>query len=204
MDWIMAIDTALLRILNVQCPNSFFDHFIPLFSDIDKWKIPLFLFLLFIVIKERWKGALIVAGLGLTIVLSETMSTQVVKELVDRSRPCHIHEWVRSVGHCPKSPSFTSTHAANIFAATTFLSFFFTGWRFPMLAVAILVGYSRVYKGVHYPFDVLGGAILGVGCAWAVFILFRDFVLPKTGIKLKDPSSIRKREIPGEGDIIDS
>lgn len=194
----MAIDTALLRFLHIQCANPFFDGIIPFFSDIDKWKIPLFLFLLFIVIKERWKGVLIVAGLGLTIVLSETMSTHVVKELVDRSRPCQIHEWVRSLGHCPKSPSFTSTHAANIFAATTFLSFFFKHWRFPMMGLAILVGYSRIYKGVHYPFDVVGGAVLGVGCAWAVFIFFRDFILPKAGIKLKEPSSVQKAKMSQE------
>lgn len=201
MEWILEIDTVLMRLLNLQCANPFFDRVIPIFSDLDKWKIPLFFLLLFIVIKERRKGVLIVAGLGLTLLLSETMSTLVVKKLIGRIRPCHVHEWVHLVGYCPKSPSFTSTHATNIFAAATFLSFFFQRWRIPMLAVALLVGYSRIYKGVHYPFDILGGAILGVGCAWAVFIIFRDLILPKLGIELKPPLSDSEEALPpgGEG-----
>jgi len=185
LNWILEIDIALLRLLNLQWTNPFLDRFIPLFSDIDEWKIPLIFLSILIVIKERRKGILVLIGLGLTVLLSETMSTQVVKQIVGRIRPCHVHEWVRLLGYCPSSPSFTSTHATNIFAAATFLSFFFPRWRLPMLALAVLVGYSRIYRGVHYPFDVLGGAMLGIGCAWMVFILFRDFVLPRAGINLK-------------------
>jgi len=194
MNWIMDLDTALLHLLNLQWTHPFLDRFIPPFSDFDVWKIPLIVLLILIVIKERLKGVLIVVGLGLTILLSEAMSTEVMKELVDRIRPCHIHEWVRLIeGYCPKSPAFTSSHATNIIASITFLSFFFPRWLFVMAPLAILVGYSRIYLGVHYPLDVFGGAILGAGCGWAVFFVFKQFVFPRIGIEVKSFRS--KREV---------
>ena len=202
MNWFIGIDTALLRLFNLELTHPLLDRFIPLFSDFDFWKIPLIFLVLFIVIKERLKGVSIVIGLGLTILLSETMSTMIVKELIDRIRPCHIHEWVRLIeGYCPKSPALPSSHATNIVAAITFLSFFFPRWLFVMVPLALLVGYSRVYLGVHYPLDVFGGAILGAGCGWAVFTVLKKCVFPRIGIELKrahatsdEKSSIKRQK----------
>ncbi len=158
MNWLVEIDTTLLRLLNLQGVHPVLDRVIPLFSHFDLWKIPLIALLIFIVIRERLKGVLIVVGLGLTILLSEAMCSLVVKEFIDRVRPCHIHAWVRLIeGYCPKSPAFPSSHATNITAGITYLSFFFPRWLFAMVPLALLVGYSRVYLGVHYPLDVVGG-----------------------------------------------
>jgi undecaprenyl-diphosphatase len=197
VNWIVDLDTTLLRLLNVELTHPFLDRFVPLFSDFDVWTIPFIILLIVIVIKERLKGLFIVIGLGLTILLSETISTRVVKELVGRIRPCHIYEWVRLVGsYCPESPAFTSTHATNITATITFLSLFFPRWLlFVMVPVAILVGYSRVYKGVHYPLDVIGGAILGVGCGWGVFLVFKTLVFPRIGIEVR-PARTAEEESP--------
>ena len=183
----MDLDRALMRLLNVELTHPFLDRVLPLFSDFDVWIIPFIILLIVIVIKWRLKGVCIVAGLGLTILLSETISTRVMKELVGRIRPCHIHEWVRLVGsYCPNSAAFTSSHAANITSAITFLSFFFPRWLFFVtIPLAIIVGYSRVYKGVHYPLDIIGGAILGIGCGWGMYMLLKKLVFPRLGIEIK-------------------
>ena len=195
MNWLVDVDTALLRLFNLELTHPLLDRVIPLFSYLDVWKIPLIVILIFIVVKERLKGVIIVAGLGLTILLSETMSTTIVKELIDRVRPCHIHEWVRLIeGYCPKSPALPSSHATNIVAAITFLSFFFPRWLFVMVPLAFLVGYSRIYIGVHYPLDVVGGAILGAGCGWASFIVLKQFVFPRVGIDLKPAPATEDEE----------
>jgi len=195
VNWIMDLDTSLLRLLNVELTHPLLDRFIPLFSDFDVWKIPFILLLVVIVIKERLKGVFIVVGLGLTILLSETISTKIMKEFVERIRPCHLHEWVRLIeGYCPESPAFPSSHATNICAAITFLYFFFPRWLlFVMVPLAILVGYSRVYLGVHYPLDVLGGAILGLGCGWGIFLVFKTFVFPRIGIEAR-PARVTAKE----------
>jgi undecaprenyl-diphosphatase len=185
MSWLVEIDTALLRLLNLQWVHPLLDRLIPLFSHFDQWQIPLIALLIFIVIRERLTGVVIVVGLGLTILLSEALCSLVVKELIDRVRPCHIHAWVRLIeGYCPKSPAFPSSHATNITAAITYLSFFFPRWLLAMVPLAFLVGYSRVYLGVHYPLDAVGGAVLGAGCGWAVFVVFKRLIFPRLRIEL--------------------
>jgi hypothetical protein len=67
MNWVVDVDTSLLRLLNIQWIHPFLDRVIPIFSHFAAWRIPLIVFLILIMVKERLKGFIIVAGLGLTI-----------------------------------------------------------------------------------------------------------------------------------------
>lgn len=111
---------------------------------------------------------LLVGSVTVLIILSDQLSVHLFKETVRRYRPCHnllLKEKVQLInGVCGGLYGFVSSHAANSFALTTFLILFFRNKYFAlgMYLWAVIVSYSRVYAGVHYPFDILGGMMLGI------------------------------------------
>jgi undecaprenyl-diphosphatase len=121
--------------------------------------------------------------------LSDTTSSNLIKKNVRRLRPCNdvemqdrIHERVR----CGGGYSFTSSHAANHFAAAVFLIgvFGLSGrWQQKaLLGWAAAIAVSQVYVGVHYPLDVTCGALLGVAIGWWTLRTWRRFFdLPAAG-----------------------
>jgi undecaprenyl-diphosphatase len=95
-----------------------------------------------------------------------------LKETVDRPRPAHADPGIDTVVGTPGSPSFPSGHTATAFAAAAVVGAFYPRLRWPLYALAALVGISRIYLGVHFALDVVAGAILGLsiglGIVWAV------------------------------------
>jgi undecaprenyl-diphosphatase len=101
------------------------------------------------------------------IALSDQFSSTVIKNIVQRPRPCHtvngmkILQDVRELVPCGSGFSFPSSHAVNSFAAATFLTHFYRKWSRIFYSYAIVIGFSRISVGVHYPSDVIGGAVIG-------------------------------------------
>jgi undecaprenyl-diphosphatase len=94
-----------------------------------------------------------------------------IKALVDRPRPPLRYAEPKTLVPLPHDASFPSGHAATSFAAATMLSFSFPRLSPLLYLLAAAVGFSRVYAGVHYPLDVIGGAFLGVLVATALRLL---------------------------------
>ena len=166
IDRLKHLDTELFLWLNSK-HNTFFDVMMYWATYKYTW-IPLYIFLLFLVWKKLGKKTLLVTiCAGALILLSDQISVHCFKEVFQRYRPCYnllIQNQIHLIDGCGGKYGFVSSHAANTFALALFLSLLFKKRRFTVLIFlwATVVSYTRIYAGVHYPADVLGGAALGM------------------------------------------
>ncbi len=181
MDVILHLDESLFYVINSTGQNAFFDWLMPLWRDKINW-IPLYIILAGIILYQlKIKGLYLLLVLGITIGISDTASSKLIKKTVKRERPCRNTNLpaVRNLVHCGGGYSFTSSHATNHFAVAAFLIFLTGGifgkWRYWLWIWAALVAYAQVYVGVHYPLDVICGGILGVLIAYGTTFLYRQF-----------------------------
>ena len=185
LDYLKSIDTHLLLFINGK-HSDFFDFVMYWVSNKYIW-IPFYLFLLYLVIKKfEYNSLYIILAVVILLVLSDQISSHLIKNLVQRPRPCHeisLAGLVRSINNeCGGEYGFLSSHATNCFAIATFVIMIIgKTYRYliPLLLIwAALVSYSRIYLGVHYPGDVLCGTILGIaigiGIGKLYFYLIRN------------------------------
>ncbi|MBN1447185.1 MAG: phosphatase PAP2 family protein [Bacteroidetes bacterium] len=174
IEWLYGIDVALFRLGNETIANPAGDWFFPFITNLKNFMVPYALLILGLLIFGKKRGAITVLLLVVTITLADQISSFVIKPWVGRVRPCHVLENVRLLVGCGSGKSFTSSHATNNFAMAVLISHFYPVARPWLLLWASLVAFSRVYIGVHYPSDILGGAVLGTLIALAVIQLWEQ------------------------------
>ena len=176
IDYLMDIDADALLAVN-GLHDLFQDAFWWLVTA--KWSsLLLVLALVWILLHQNRRHALfVVAMLVLTVLVADQVSSGLIKHLVERLRPTHdpsLESMVHVInGYRGGMYGFVSSHAANSFAISMLLSFVIRHrWvTLSLFAWALLQCYSRIYLGVHYPGDILGGIIVGILVGWLVWRL---------------------------------
>jgi len=179
MGWlqkILEVDKEIFLYLN-GFHSPFWDTIMLMVTRKETW-IPFFAIIIYFIIKNyRGKAVLVLFFMALVVLLGDQFSG-LLKENIQRLRPVHqpeIEHLVHNVLRKGGLYGFVSSHAANGFAIFAFSTRVFrnrTYW-FLLLFWAVLFSYSRIYSGVHYPLDILGGAVLG----WGIGVLLYQLMI---------------------------
>jgi|SRR5690606_17440263 len=169
LEQLIAVDKEFFLGINQGMSNVVFDWLMPVLRNMFTW-FPLYLFIIIFCVRNyRVRGVVMVAFFFINFGISDWLSSSVVKNSVQRLRPCNDIEFKEEINlrvRCGGGYSFTSSHAANHFALAMLLSTMFyrrwkpVRWAAPMWAASI--GFAQIYVGVHYPGDVLFGSLLGI------------------------------------------
>ena len=177
LDFLVNIDRSLFFFFN-GLHSPMFDVIMFKLTDGRAWT-PLYLLVIFFLIKKwGWKSVIILVLLGIVITIDDRISSGILKPMVARLRPTHnpnIQDLVHTVnGYKGGMYSFVSSHAANAFGVATFLWLITRkkiAWIWVMFIYAIIFSYTRLYLGVHYPADIICGALLGASVGYGVYIV---------------------------------
>lgn len=185
MEYILNLDIEIFKLINTGLTSPFLDTVMTYMTE-----------------KMNFLGAVIVAAaliwilgkrqdrIGLVVlvalVLVSDLASNQLKHLIMRSRPCTDIEGVRLLVGCVNSFSMPSSHATNIFAAMVFLTARYRKFWPLFISIAVIVAYSRVYVGVHYPTDVIMGSALGTVMACLFYSGERGYLRAKLLKSLED------------------
>ena len=166
---LQSFDQTLFVYINRVATHPILDTLMPFFRESTFW-IPLYLFLIvFVFVNFGKNGWVWLLFAFITVLLTDQFSSSIVKNWVMRPRPCNDPVFSSQarllLDHCSGGYSFTSSHATNHFGVATFLCItlgrFLGSWKYLLFIWAALICYAQVYVGVHYPLDVVFGALLG-------------------------------------------
>ncbi|MFA7289161.1 MAG: phosphatase PAP2 family protein [Melioribacteraceae bacterium] len=171
IDILYSIDVFFLYFINKTLSNPLFDKFFPFITDVKNWYLVYFVLLGICFKYGGRKGKLAVLVLPFLILASDQFSSFFLKNLFERVRPCNVFSDIHVLVNCTGSYSFPSSHAVNNFSAAMFFSKLFPKIKIPLFVTASIVAFSRPYVGVHYPSDILGGMLIGLGVGYIFSLL---------------------------------
>ena len=178
--WLGHCDTWLFLKINTVWTHPFPDSVFPLWREANAWA-PLYLFLVvFAIMNFKKKAIPWILFVVITLTLTDQISSTLIKNWVARPRPCRDEFLINQVrlllNNCSGGYSFPSSHATNHFGFAVFvfitLQPIFKKWGYLFFVWAATICYGQVYVGVHYPLDVVCGAILGSGIGYLTATFF--------------------------------
>lgn len=158
------IDRALFAVLNGKLTHPVLDHVMTFITTQENWYPALLGLWIALLIWGGRRGRIAAIALVIAVAATDQVACSLMKPLFRRVRPCTAlpPEHVRLLVERSRAFSFPSAHAANSFAMAAVVGWRFRRYAVYAFAVAAAVAYSRVYVGVHYPFDVIAGAVVGL------------------------------------------
>lgn len=184
--WLDRLDRLIFLFINGKASHPFLDALAPWWRESITWTPVYFFLLLFAIINYKKNALPWIAMALVTILLSDQISSSVVKPIFTRIRPCNDPDFQQSVrlllDGCGAGYSFTSSHATNHFALACFLSLTLRDWikkyAWVLYLWAASIGYAQIYTGVHYPLDVIGGALLGSFIGYVTAQVYQRYIGP--------------------------
>lgn len=186
LEYLNKIDQKLLIFFN-SCHSPFWDEIMLKSTDRFFW-IPFYaLIILFLIWKYKKDSILLIVMICIAVICSDLLTSSLMKPFFGRLRPCYnesLEGLLRVIKGCGGQYGFVSSHASNTFTLAIFLILLLhknQKWIYLIIGWASLVSYSRVYLGVHYPGDILGGAGIGIilGLSSYRFYLWSSYQLKR-------------------------
>mgnify|MGYP002623664099 CR=1 FL=1 len=183
IDGFWQIDLYLFKLINFDSSHSVLDVLLPYLTNLHN--MPFFryglgpLFIAVWIFFQRKRALRVLFAVAITLAVSDSFNYRILKPLIGRERPnqqLQTDSILRVYG--PKSGSFPSNHAASGFAVAYTLQWYYPGLRWIFFSLATVVALSRVYAGVHFPSDILGGALIGL----AIGFILKEFIFRRFNI----------------------
>ena len=164
---LLRLDVSILQSVNHGWSSPPLDAFFSFVTEQRNYALPGALLAVYLWMKKGLRGRLCLLTLLLGVAVSDPLSSRLIKPMVHRVRPCAAVPGVLTPHGDRGTFSFPSSHAVNIASTGVIIGMSFPAWALPAFVLALFVGLSRVYLGLHYPSDVLVGYLLGAVLGWA-------------------------------------
>ena len=161
-DFFSSFDMNLMIWIHQNLSNTIFDKIMPFITNKNNWIVPIASLIIILFFFSGKKGKVTLLILIISLSLTDAICAQILKPFFERLRPSHLHlEQLNLLVSKGGKWSMPSNHAANMFSLAIILSHFYSKYRGLLFSFAVTISFSRVYVGVHFPGDLIVGALIG-------------------------------------------
>ena len=173
LEYINSIDIELLFLINNKLSNKLFDIIMPIITNENYWILPIIVLISYLLFFNKVKGKIVLTIIFISLGINDYFCASILKPYFSRLRPSHeILDYINLLVPKGGKWSMPSNHASNMFALATIISYFYSNQKWNIYFLAIIISFSRLYVGVHYPLDVITGSLIGYTISWIIITLW--------------------------------